>query len=135
MKIVLDTNCLVASIQEYSRYHWLWQAFRDKKIVLCYTNEILSEYYEVLARYYYDSLAESTIGAILNASNAIPVTVYYNWNLITADPDDNKFVDCAISVDAKYIVSNDRHFKILEDIDFPKVNIATIDEFKEIIQV
>ena len=135
MKIVLDTNCLVVSIQEYSRYHWLWQAFRNKKIVLCYTSEILSEYFEILSRYYSVSLAESAIEAILNASNAMPVTVYYNWNLITADPDDNKFVDCAISANAKYIVSSDRHFKVLEDIDFPKVNVSTIDEFKEIIRV
>ena len=135
MKIVLDTNCLVVSIQEYSRHHWLWQAFRNKKIVLCYTSEILSEYFEILSRYYSVSLAESTIEAILNASNAMPVTVYYNWNLITADPDDNKFVDCAISANAKYIVSSDRHFKVLEDIDFPKVNVSTIDEFKEIIRV
>jgi putative PIN family toxin of toxin-antitoxin system len=135
MKIVLDTNCLVASIQEYSRHHWLWQAFRDKRIVLCYTNEILSEYYEILSRYYSVRFADGVIEEILGVPNAMPVTVYYNWNLITADPDDNKFVDCAISAAAKYIVSSDRHFKILEDIDFPKVNIATIDEFKAIIQV
>jgi putative PIN family toxin of toxin-antitoxin system len=135
MKIVLDTNCLVVSVQEYSQYHWLWQAFRDKKIVLCYTNEILSEYYEILSRYYSVPFAEVVVEEILGASNAISVTVYYKWNFITADPDDNKFVDCAISASAKYIVSNDRHFKILEGIDFPKVNISTIDEFKKIIHI
>jgi putative PIN family toxin of toxin-antitoxin system len=134
MKIVLDTNCLIISIQEYSRHHWLWQAFRDEKIVLCYTNEILSEYYEVLSRYYSVPFADGVVEEILGTANAKPVTVYYSWNLITADPDDNKFVDCAISANAKYIVSNDRHFKILENIDFPKVNISTMDEFKKIIQ-
>jgi putative PIN family toxin of toxin-antitoxin system len=134
MKIVLDTNCLIISIQEYSQRHWLWQAFRDKKIVLCYTNEILGEYYEILSRYYSVFFAEGVVEEILGSPNALPVTVYYCWNLITADPDDNKFVDCAISAGAKYIVSNDRHFKILDGIDFPKVNISTIDEFKEIIQ-
>jgi putative PIN family toxin of toxin-antitoxin system len=134
MKTVLDTNCLIASVRNYSKRHWLWQAFRDEKIVLCYTNEILSEYYEILSRYYSVAVAEVIVEEILGAPNAIPVTIYYKWNLITADPDDNKFVDCAISASAKYIVSNDRHFKILEDIDFPKVNISTIDEFKEIIQ-
>jgi putative PIN family toxin of toxin-antitoxin system len=134
MKIVLDTNCLIISIQEYSKRHWLWQAFRSKKIVLCYTNEVLSEYYEILSRYYSVFFADGVVEEILGSSNALPVTVYYQWNLITADPDDNKFVDCAISANAKYIVSNDRHFKVLEDIDFPKVKISTIDEFKEIIQ-
>jgi putative PIN family toxin of toxin-antitoxin system len=133
MRIVLDTNCLVVSIQEYSRRFWLWQAFRDKKIVLCYTNGILNEYQEILSRYYSESFAKVVIDEIIGTPNTVPVTVYYNWNLITADPDDNKFVDCAISANAKYIVSNDKHFKILEEIDFPKVNISTIDEFKEII--
>jgi putative PIN family toxin of toxin-antitoxin system len=135
MKIVLDTNCLVVSVQEYSQYFWLWQAFRDEKIVLCYTNEILTEYYEILSRYYSVSMADIAIGAIINATNAMPVTVYYQWNLITADPDDNKFVDCAISANAKYIVSNDRHFNILKEIDFPKIDVSTIDEFKAIIQI
>jgi predicted nucleic acid-binding protein len=48
MKIVLDTNCLLVSVQRYSKFFWLWQAFRDKKITLCYTTDILNEYYEVL---------------------------------------------------------------------------------------
>jgi predicted nucleic acid-binding protein len=87
-----------------------------------------------LSRYYSVAVAEIIAEEIIDASNALPVTVFYKWNLITADPDDNKFVDCAISANAKYIVSNDRHFKILENIDFPKVNISTIDEFKKIIQ-
>ena len=34
MKIVLDTNCLLVSVQEYSDFFWLWQAFRDEKITL-----------------------------------------------------------------------------------------------------
>ena len=37
---------------------------------------------------------------------------------ITSDPDDSKFVDCAICGQAEYLVSNDNHFKILNDIKF-----------------
>ena len=50
-------------------------------------------------------------------------------NLITVDPDDNKFVDCAISANAHYIVTNDHHYDVLKDIDFPKVNIVNIQQF------
>ena len=131
MKIVLDTNCLLVSVQEYSDYFWLWKAFRDRKITLCFTTEILNEYFEILSRYFSVSFAESIMEEILLSTNTEQVTVYYRWQLITADPDDNKFVDCAVSANAKYIVSNDRHFKVLDDIDFPKVNILTIHEFKE----
>ena len=131
MKIVLDTNCLLVSVQEYSNFFWLWQAFRDKKFVLCYTDEILNEYQEILSHYYSVALAKYVIDAILNAPHAEPIIVYYKWQLIAADPDDNKFVDCAVSANTNYIVTNDKHFKVLEEIDFPKVNILTIDEFKK----
>jgi predicted nucleic acid-binding protein len=53
--------------------------------------------------------------------------------LISVDYDDNKFVDCAISAGAKCIVSNDKHFKILKEIDFPKLEVITDDEFLSLI--
>jgi putative PIN family toxin of toxin-antitoxin system len=134
MRIVLDTNCLLVSVQDYSEYFWLWQAFCDKNFALCYTDEMLNEYQEVLSHYYSGALAEYVIEAILNAPHAAPVTVYYKWSLITADPDDNKFADCAVSANADYLVTNDRHFNILKEIDFPKIKVIDIDTFKMIIQ-
>ena len=53
----------------------------------------------------------------------------YKWNLITADPDDNKFVDCAVAANAKYIVTEDHHFNVLKTVVFPVVNVINIDEF------
>jgi len=135
MRIVLDTNCLLVSVQEYSDYFWIWQTFRDKKFVLCYTDEILNEYQEVLSYYYSGTLAKYIIDAILNASHAEPITVYYKWRLITADLDDNKFVDCAISANADFIVTNDKHFNVLKNIDFPKINVIDIDTYKNIISI
>ena len=51
--------------------------------------------------------------------------------LIKEDEDDNKFVDYAIAANAKYIVSNDRHFRMLKDVEFPKVDVIGIDGFLE----
>ena len=135
MRIVLDTNCLLVSVQEYSDYYWLWQAFRNKQFILCYTDEILNEYQEVLSRYYSVALAKYVIDAILNASHAAPITVYYKWRLITADFDDNKFVDCAVSANADYIVTNDRHFNELKNIGFPKINVIDIVTFKNVLML
>lgn len=45
------------------------------------------------------------------------------------DPDDNKFVDCAVCGQAEYLVSNDKHFKILQNVNFPPVTVVTIQEF------
>ena len=135
MRIVLDTNCLLVSVQEYSDYFWLWKAFRDKKFVLCYTDEILNEYQEILSHYYSVTLARYVIDAILNAPHAESVTIYYKWQLIAIDPDDNKFVDCAINANANFVVTNDKHFNVLKEINFPKVNIVSIDSFKNILTI
>ena len=59
------------------------------------------------------------------------ITPYYKLQLIQADADDNKFVDCAFSADASCIVSNDAHFKVLDEIDFPKIVVLRITEFIE----
>ncbi len=53
---------------------------------------------------------------------------------MTNDKDDNKFVDLAIAVGADYLVSNDKHFDILKSIDFPKVQVINLEEFKTIIK-
>jgi len=50
------------------------------------------------------------------------------------DKDDNKFVDCAISCNADFLVSNDRHYNILASIEFPEVKVLKANEFLEIIK-
>lgn len=77
--------------------------------------------------------ADFVLQIIENAVNVELVTKYYRWRLITVDPDDNKFVDCAISCNAKYIVSQDKHFRVLKDVAFPKVEVVDIDEFQQIL--
>ncbi len=134
MKIVLDTNCLLVSIPKRSTYRWLWDSFRNQQFTLCYTTEILEEYNEVIADFYSIELAENIINEILNSPNADPITVFYKWQLIKNDVDDNKFVDCAISASADLIVTNDKHFNILSEIDFPKVSVSDLLEFKNIAQ-
>ena len=51
----------------------------------------------------------------------------YSW--ITADEDDNKFVDCAIAANAEYIVTEDHHFNELKNISFPSVAIINLKDF------
>ena len=38
-------------------------------------------------------------------------------------------MDCAIQAGAVYIVSEDSHFNILKECDFPKVVVIGLDEF------
>ena len=133
MKIVLDTNCLLVALPQHSPYRCLWDAFRQRKFTLCYSTEILQEYEELLLRYHLPETTLLTIEMLLKSPNIIQVLPFYKWNLITDDPDDNKFVDCALNSGADYLVTNDRHFNVLKTIDFPTIKVINIDAFHKII--
>ncbi|KJR43981.1 nucleotide-binding protein [Candidatus Magnetoovum chiemensis] len=60
--------------------------------------------------------------------------MFYKWNLIINDKDDNKFTDCAIAGGADYIVSEDKHFDIIKGIEFPKLRLLSTDEFMDRLQ-
>ena len=61
-------------------------------------------------------------------TNTLFITPFYHFNTIEKDPDDNKFVDCAVAGQAKFIVTEDSHYKILQDLSFPKVDIIGLDD-------
>lgn len=134
MKVVLDTNCLLMAISDKSYFHRIWRSFLKGDCTLCVTNEIIEEYVEVIGRNVSEKAAEAVIYLILTLPNVRYFDPHFRFRLITADPDDNKFVDCAIAANAKFIVTEDRHFKILKDIAFPKVDIISIEQFMALIQ-
>ena len=135
MKVVLDTNYLLQIVFPKASYKEIWDALIAQKYVICVTSEILLEYREILERRFNDvQFAEDIIEAILSMPNVEHVSPAYRFNLITVDPDDNKFVDCAITAGATYIVSNDRHFAELERYDFPKVDVRTLAQFLDIVK-
>jgi uncharacterized protein len=135
MRIVLDTNVLLVSVSERSKYHLIFKSFIQNKFHLCVSTEILSEYEEVISKVGNQILANNLLKSIENSSNTTWVNKYYNFDLIKVDPDDNKFVDCAIASNADFIITNDSHFDILKSIPFPKVEVLNIDEFHKILQV
>lgn len=77
------------------------------------------------------AVAEDTLQTIEDAVNTTFVTRYYQWGLIEADYDDNKFVDCAIAGRARFLVSQDKHFNVLKQIDFPRIEVVSIKKFQE----
>lgn len=65
----------------------------------------------------------------MNSINVKYVDPHFRLQLIKADPDDNKFVDCAFASGADYIVSEDSHFDAIKQSPFPTFNVLTMDEF------
>ena len=116
-------------ISQHSPYRPAWQAFRDGRYTLCVSNDILTEYNEILERVANAAVAHNIVNAIARSPYTRMIDPQYRFGLIEQDPDDNKFVDCAIIAGADYIVSEDAHFRILADIPFPSVAVIRLDEF------
>ena len=133
MRIVLDTNLLLVSVSPKSKSHWLFDAFIEGKFEIAFTTEILTEYEEQFSQHWNAEAAEAVITSLLELPNAVACTVYYHLNLIAADNDDNKFVDCAFVSNASYIVTEDTHFNILKKVVFPNIPVVSLNEFKQIL--
>lgn len=129
MKIILDTNVLLIALPFRSPYHGIIQAFNSRQYDLIVTTSIFLEYEEILSEKANPFIANIVLSAFLEAPNVITVNEYYNWNLIKADPDDNKFTDAFLNGQANYLVTNDAHFDILKGTKFPKIDILSADEF------
>jgi len=102
------------------------------QIQLCVNTEILNEYEEILSEKTTKEIAHNVVEAIARLSTTYFQDSYYHFGLITEDPDDNKFVDCAIAADAELIVTNDKHFDVLKTVAWPKLTIINLKEFADL---
>jgi uncharacterized protein len=93
----------------------------------------LEEYEEVIGEFYSPSLATNVVELLPNLINSLRVNLYYKWELITQDVDDNKFMDCAIACQADYVITHDRYFNVLKKIPFPKVKVLKMNQLKKIL--
>lgn len=133
MNIVLDTNVLLVALPSHSVYHPIYQGLLNKAYDLYVTNEMLAEYEEKIGDRLGVVRTDLKLRELLNLSNVYLIEPFYNWQLIEADPDDNKFVDCAVTCGANYLVTNDRHYDVLAQIPFPKISTIKATEFLDLL--
>jgi putative PIN family toxin of toxin-antitoxin system len=113
MIVVLDTNVLVQARAAGHAYHPILQAWLAGDLILAVSAEIMLEYEEVVTE-----RAGAARWAVIERLLAMPdgvvrVSPTFRFQRITVDPDDNKFVDCAIVANADWIITEDRHFDVM----------------------
>jgi predicted nucleic acid-binding protein len=79
-------------------------------------------------------VAIHVIHLLLESEYVELINPYFRLQLIEADHDDDKFVDCAFAANATYIVSDDKHYDVLKEIDFPKLLVLKLKEFLGLLQ-
>lgn len=128
-KVVIDTNVFLVSISSKSKYHWIFEALLNEEFFLCVTTEILDEYAEIIEQKMGYEAGETAMALIESLPNVIFTNSFFRFNLLK-DPDDNKFVDCAIAANADFLLTHDSDFNILKSIEFPKVKVIDTNQFR-----
>ena len=130
MKVILDTNVFVSGIFFNGPPHRILQAWRDGKIILVLSPEILEEYRRV-ADIFAEQFPPVDLGNILavvereaeyHAAPHLPTPV-------SDDPDDDKFLACAIASGTMTIVSGDKH--LLRVSGFSGIEVLRPREFMD----
>ena len=134
IRVVVDTNVFVSSFfgGNPRKIIDLW---KSGQIILCLSKPIVEEYVEVLNRLGLRN--ESELKELLNifakGFNSLFSAKTPSLNIIEEDPDDNKFIECAVVLESLYIISGDKHLKSIGEYMGIKIvsPIKFLDEFQE----
>ena len=110
MRIVLNTNVFVSGVFFSGPPYQILKAWRDGKVQLVISQEILEEYQRVGETLAYQFpgvdlgpiLELVTVKAELTQAPSLPEPV-------CDDPDDDKFLACALASNSEVIISGDKH--------------------------
>ena len=114
MTVCIDTNVLLQMFGRNARCLAILNALLAGKLALAFSNEILLEYQEVVS----EMLGPAGWSRIMRLielmdrlyGNVLRIEPHFRFGVISIDPDDNKFCDCAIAGNADYVITEDRHF-------------------------
>ena len=114
MKIVIDTNVFISGIFFGGPPSQIIQSWRKAQIQIVLTEQILEEYKRIgeeLSRKYPSINIEPIIELFTIFGEFVETKGI--TETICEDPDDNKFIECAIASQSKLIVSGDKHLLTL----------------------
>lgn len=116
MRTVIDTNIFVSSFfgGNPRRVIDLW---KTGAITLCLSRPIVDEYLEVLQRMGLkkERELEELLDLFARGHHAAFAARTPSLRIVEEDPDDDKFIECAVALKAKYIVTGDKALAAIGD--------------------
>jgi putative PIN family toxin of toxin-antitoxin system len=128
MKVVIDTNVFVSSFFGGNPRkiidHW-----KHDKITLCLSRAILDEYIDVLCRIGLtdESELEELLALFSKGFNILFVIKTPKIQIIKNDPNDDKFIECAMALKADVVITGDREVFAVKE--YAGIRILTPQQF------
>ena len=134
MKVVIDTNVFVSSFfgGNPKRIIDLW---KNEEIVLCLSKDILDEYIDVLQRVGLqdENEIEELLSLFAKGFNILFTTKTPKIKAVKGDPDDDKFIECAVALKVEVIITGDKTLKAMNE--YMGIKILTPRQFLKIYQI
>ncbi|MBF0531631.1 MAG: putative toxin-antitoxin system toxin component, PIN family [Candidatus Omnitrophica bacterium] len=133
LKVVIDTNQFVSAfLNHHGPSADLLQCWRRQQFILVISPAILREIKKVLdysriKQKYFLKDADIQALFVLLEQEAVLIPYPEPVRIIKDDPDDDKFIACALAADADYIVSGDRH--LLDIGKYQSIKIVKVRDF------
>jgi len=110
VKVILDTNVLLSGIFFSGPPYVILKAWQEGKIEIIVSEDIIAEYQRVAEELsqQFPSVDIERILELLTIHTEIVDTKNFQAT-VCEDPDDNKFISCALAGKSKIIVSGDKH--------------------------
>ena len=133
MRVVVDTNVFVSSFFGGipRKIVDLW---KNGQVILCLSKPIVDEYVEVLRRLGLQNEIElkELMGLFAQGPGILFSANTPRLKIVDKDPDDNKFIECAVALNATYVVSGDK--SLLGVGEYMGISIVTPRQFMEAIK-
>lgn len=110
MRVIVDTNVLVSGIFFSGPSYEILNAWRDKRLQIVISTAILDEYQRIgkeLGGQFSEINIEPFVELLMIEGYLIDVPLLVNP--VCEDPDDEKFIACAVASQTKIIISGDKH--------------------------
>ena len=138
MTACLDTGVFLQIFGRKQPFHPILRALLDGRLILAVSTEILLEYEEVTTRLsgaerWRDMAALLDLLAQLHG-NIRHIEPQFRFNVISTDPDDNKFCDCAIAAEANFVVTEDNDFNALKSAGYKPKSIKPEEFIRQYLQ-
>jgi putative PIN family toxin of toxin-antitoxin system len=116
IRVVVDTNVFVSSFfgGNPRKIIDLW---KTGEIALCLSKPIVDEYMEVLRRLglQNENELDELLGLFAQGLHVIFTARTPELHVVEKDPDDNKFIECAVALKAEFVITGDKALKAIQE--------------------
>jgi len=116
MRVVIETNVFISSFFG-GKPREIINLWKEGKIIICLTPPVIEDYVQVLKRLGLDGEPElkELIDFLAKGYNICFRTKTPSLQVVDQDPADNKFIEAAVGLIAKVIISGDKHLLALKE--------------------